>query len=180
MSKNFGSTLSPWVVTMEALAPFRAPLDRPKEDPQPLPYLSATQDLALGALSIELEVWLQTAHMREAGQDPVRLSHANASEAAYWTPAQLVAHHTCGGCNLQPGDLLGSGTLSGPMAEQAGSMLELSLGGKQPLTLPNGEKRSFLADGDTVIFKGWCQRDGQRRIGFGICESTVLPASVPM
>ncbi len=114
LSKNFGSTLSPWVVTMEALAPFRAPLTRPAGDPAPLPYLNAAQDRARGALDIELEVWLQTASMRDAGQSAVRLTRSNTSEAAYWTPAQLVAHHTSGGCNLQPGDLFGSGTLSAP------------------------------------------------------------------
>jgi len=119
LSKNFGSTLSPWVVTMEALAPFRAPLTRPAEDPDPLPYLNAAQDRVHGALDIELEVWLQTAAMREASQSEVRLTRSNASEAAYWTPAQLVAHHTVGGCNLQPGDLFGSGTLSRPRPDQA-------------------------------------------------------------
>ena len=131
LSKNFGTTMSPWIVTMEALAPFRAPLLRPAGDPEPLPYLNAAEDRAGGALDIELEVWLQTAAMREAGQAAVRLTRGNAREAAYWTPAQLVAHHTVGGCNLQPGDLFGSGTLSGPGPDQAGSMLELTQGGKQ-------------------------------------------------
>jgi fumarylacetoacetase len=176
LSKNFGSTLSPWVVTMEALAPFRAPLVRPVGDPEPLPYLSAAEDRARGALDIELEVWLQTAQMREAGQAAVRLTRGNAREAAYWTPAQLVAHHTAGGCNLQPGDLFGSGTLSGPGADQAGSMLELTQGGKQPITLPNGETRNFLADGDTLTLRGHCERAGTRRIGFGECSATVLAA----
>ena len=176
LSKNFASTLSPWVVTMEALAPFRAPLARPAGDPDPLPYLNAAQDRAQGALDIELEVWLQTAAMREAGQSAVRLTRGNASEAAYWTPAQLVAHHTSGGCNLQPGDLFGSGTLSGPGPDQAGSLLELTQGGKQPITLPNGETRTFLADGDTLTLRGFCERSGARRIGFGACSATVLPA----
>jgi fumarylacetoacetase len=176
LSKNFASTLAPWVVTMEALAPFRAPLLRPAGDPEPLPYLDAASDRQHGALDIELEVWLQTAAMREAGQSAVRLSCSNAREAAYWTPAQLVAHHTVGGCNLQPGDLLGSGTLSGPLPEQAGSMLELSQGGKQPITLPNGETRSFLADGDTLTLRGFCERAGARRIGLGECVGTVRPA----
>jgi fumarylacetoacetase len=176
LSKNFGSTISPWVVTLEALAPFRAPFVRPAGDPDPLPYLDAPANRAQGALDIELEVWLQTATMRAAGQAAVRLSRANARQAAYWTAAQLVAHHTVGGCNLKPGDLFGSGTLSGPDAGQAGSMLELSLGGKQPITLPNGETRSFLADGDTVTLRGWCERAGARRIGFGECSATVMPA----
>jgi fumarylacetoacetase len=176
LSKNFGSTLSPWVVTMEALAPFRSPLVRPAGDPEPLRYLNAPEDRAGGALDIELEVWLQTATMREAGQAAVRLTRGNAREAAYWTPAQLVAHHTVGGCNLQPGDLFGSGTLSGPGSDQAGSMLELTQGGKHPITLPNGETRSFLADGDTLTMCGFCERDGARRIGFGACSATVLPA----
>ncbi len=175
-SKNFASTLSPWVVTMEALAPFRAPLLRPAGDPEPLPYLNDATDRAQGLLDIQLEVWLQTAAMREAGATAVRLSSGNACDAAYWTPAQLLAHHTVSGCNLQPGDLLGSGTLSGPTAGQAGSLLELSGGGKQPLTLPNGEKRSFLADGDTLTLRGYCQREGARRIGLGECSGTVLPS----
>jgi fumarylacetoacetase len=176
LSKNFGSTLAPWVVTMEALAPFRAPLVRPAGDPEPLPYLNAAEDRAQGALDIELEVWLQTAAMREAGQPAVRLTRGNAHEAAYWTPAQLIAHHSSGGCNLQPGDLFGSGTLSGPGPDQAGSMLELTQGGKQPITLPNGETRSFLADGDTLTLRGFCERVGARRIGFGECSGRVLAA----
>ncbi len=176
LSKNFGSTLSPWVVTMEALAPFRAPLVRAAGDPEPLRYLNAAEDRACGAFDIELEVWLQTAAMREAGQPAVRLTRGNAREAAYWTPAQLVAHHSSGGCNLQPGDLLGSGTLSGPGPDQAGSMLELTQGGQQPITLPNGETRSFLADGDTLTLRGFCERADARRIGFGACSATVLPA----
>ena len=176
LSKNFGSTLSPWVVTMEALAPFRAPLLRPAGDPDPLPYLESADNRQQGALDIQLEVWLQTAAMREAGLPAVRLTSGNSREAAYWTPAQLVAHHTAGGCNLKPGDLFGSGTLSGPGPEQAGSLLELTLGGKQPITLPNGETRSFLADGDTLTLRGFCERAGTRRIGFGECTGTVLAA----
>jgi fumarylacetoacetase len=176
LSKNFGSTVSPWVVTMEALAPFRAPLQRPAGDPDPLPYLDSADNRRQGALDIQIEVLLQTAAMREAGQSAVRLTRGNSSEAAYWTAAQLVAHHTVGGCNLQPGDLFGSGTLSGPNPDQAGSMLELTLGGKQPLTLPNGETRGFLADGDTLSLRGYCERNGATRIGFGECSGTVSPA----
>ena len=178
LSKNFATTVSPWIVTMEALAPFRAaPLERPAGDPQPLPYLDAPGNRESGALDITLEVWLQTAAMRAAGDAAVRLTQGNAREAAYWTPAQLFTHHTVNGCNLQPGDLLGSGTLSGPAPEQAGSMLELSMGGKNPITLPNGESRSFLADGDTVLLRGWCAREGAVRIGLGECAGTVAPAA---
>ena len=175
LSKNFASTLSPWIVTMEALAPFRSPYVRPAGDPDPLPYLDSAENRARGAIGIELEVWLQTATMREAGQPGVRLMGSNFADA-YWTVAQLVAHHTVNGCNLQPGDLLGSGTLSGPEASQAGSLLELSDGGKAPLRLANGERRTFLEDGDTVILRGFCERSGARRIGFGECRGTVLPA----
>lgn len=176
LSKSFATTVSPWVVTMEALAPFRAPLERPAGDPAPLPYLDAADQRRQGALDIQLEVWLQTAAMREADQGAVRLTRGNAREAMYWTAAQLVAHHSVGGCNLQPGDLFGSGTLSGPEPAQAGSLLELTQGGRQPITLPNGETRSFLADGDTLALRGFCQRAGAVRIGFGECSGTVQPA----
>ena len=176
LAKNFASSVSPWLVTQEALAPFRAPFTRPDGDPQPLPYLDSAANRAAGALDIQLQVLLQTAAMREAGLPPAPLSTSSAAQAAYWTPAQLVAHHTVNGCNLQPGDLLGSGTLSGPTPAQAGSMLELSQGGKQPITLPNGETRVFLQDGDTLILAGHCERPGARRIGFGTCAGTVLPA----
>jgi fumarylacetoacetase len=178
LSKNFASTLSPWVVTMEALAPFRTALQRPAGAPAPLPYLSSVQNRLHGALDIQLEVWLQTGAMRAAGEAAVRLSSGNAADAAYWTAAQLVAHHTVGGCNLQPGDLLGSGTLSGALPTQAGSLLELTLGGRQPITLPNGEARCFLEDGDTVTLRAACMRPGARRIGLGECTGTVIAASV--
>ncbi|KQW59461.1 fumarylacetoacetase [Variovorax sp. Root411] len=173
LSKNFASTLSPWIVTMEALAPFRAKFERPAGDPQPLPYLDAASNRESGALDITLEVLLQTAKMRAEGVAPVRLTRGNTTEAAYWTAAQLVAHHTVNGCNLQPGDLLGSGTLSGPKADEAGSLIELTLGGKQPITLPNGEKRTFLEDGDTLVMRGWCERDGAVRIGLGEVTGTI-------
>ncbi|MEO7241933.1 MAG: fumarylacetoacetase [Variovorax sp.] len=175
LAKNFATTLSPWIVTMEALAPFRAaPLERPAGDPQPLPYLDAVSDRAGGALDITLEVWLQTAGMRSAGEMGVRLASSSAREAAYWTAAQLVAHHSVNGCNLQPGDLLGSGTLSGPKADQAGSLLELTEGGKRPITLTNGESRSFLEDGDTLTLRACCMRPNAVRIGFGACSGTVV------
>jgi len=174
LAKNFASTLSPWIVTMEALAPFRAKFERPEGDPQPLPYLDAPANRERGALDITLEVLIQTAKMRTAGEPPVALTRGNTVEAAYWTAAQLVAHHTVNGCNLQPGDLLGSGTLSGPKPEQAGSLMELTLGGKQPVTLPNGEKRTFLEDGDTLVMRGWCEREGAVRIGLGEVSGTVV------
>ena len=174
LSKNFASTISPWVVTMEALAPFRAPLQRPEGSAEPLPYLDSPATREAGAIAVRLEAWLQTAKMRAAGEAPVRLSQSRADEAAFWTPAQLVAHHTSGGCNLQPGDLFGSGTLSGPLPEQAGSLLELTKGGRQPIVLPNGETRSFLADGDTLVLRGVCERAGARRIGFGECAGTIV------
>ena len=176
LSKNFASTVSPWIVTMEALAPFRAPLKRPAGDPQPLPYLDSPANREHGALDITLEVWLQTAKMREAGAPAVRLTKGNAREAAYWTAAQLITHHTVNGCNLQPGDLLGSGTLSGPKPDEAGSLLELTLGGKNQITLPNGESHTFLEDGDTLTLRGYCERAGAVRIGLGECAGTVLPA----
>lgn len=174
LSKNFASTVSPWIVTLEALEPFRSPFVRPAGDPQPLPYLDSPANRAGGAIDIELEVRLKTAAMRVAGHPGDQLSRSNFRDA-YWTAAQLVAHHTVNGCNLRSGDLLGTGTLSGPSAGQGGSLLELSQGGKQPLQLSNGQTRSFLEDGDSVILRGWCERPGFRRIGFGDCAGTVLP-----
>jgi fumarylacetoacetase len=175
LSKNFASTTSPWLVTMEALAPFRAPFARAAGDPAPLPYLDSVRNRESGALDIALEVWLQTQAMREAGQPAQRLMQSNFRDS-YWTAAQLVAHHTMNGCNLRTGDLFGSGTQSGPQPGQGGSMLELTLGGQQPIALPNGEQHTFLEDGDTLILRGHCQRQGFRRIGFGDCAGTVLPA----
>ena len=174
-SKNFASTLSPWVVTMEALAPFRSAFTRPAGDPEPLPYLDSPANREQGAIDIELEVWLQTAAMQQAGHAGDRISRSNFTDG-YWTAAQLVAHHTVNGCNLSNGDLFGTGTLAGAGPGQGGSLLELSQGGKQPIRLSNGETRSFLEDGDTMILRGYCQRDGFRRIGFGECRGTVLAA----
>ncbi len=173
LSKNFASTLSPWIVTLEALAPFRRPCVRPAGDPPPLPYLDSPAHRAAGAFDVALEVRLQSARMRQAGQPDVCISRSNYAEAAYWSVAQLVAHHTVNGCSLAPGDLFGSGTLSGPRPEQAGSLLELTAGGRQPITLPNGETRSFLQDGDAVSLRGRCERAGFRSIGFGDCTGTV-------
>ncbi|MDP3707264.1 MAG: fumarylacetoacetase [Polaromonas sp.] len=175
LSKNFASTLAPWVVTLDALAPFRVPFARPEGDPEPLAYLDSPANRAQGAINIELEVWLQTAQMRAAGHAGDRISRSNYRDA-YWTVAQLVAHHTVNGCNLRAGDLLGSGTLSGPRPEQGGSLMELSAGGKRPFALSNGEARSWLEDGDTVMLRGYAQREGFRRIGFGECRGTVPPA----
>ena len=175
LSKNFASTISPWMVTMEALAPFRAAFNRPAGDPEPLPYLNSAANREHGAIDIELEVWLQTAKMQSAGHAGDRVSRSNFTDG-YWTAAQLVTHHTVNGCNMSNGDVLGSGTLSGTAAEQGGSLLELSQGGKQAFRLSNGETRTFLEDGDTVILRGYCQREGFRRIGFGECRGMVLPA----
>jgi fumarylacetoacetase len=175
LSKNFASTVSPWLVTMEALAPFRAPFVRPDGDPAPLPYLDSPGNRERGAIDVVLEVWLQTAKMRAAGAPAERLMQSNFRDS-YWTIAQMVAHHTVNGCNLAPGDLFGSGTQSGAAAGQGGSLLELSNGGKAPLQLGNGETRAFLEDGDTVILRGHCERAGARRIGFGDCAGTIAPS----
>ena len=175
LSKNFASTLSPWIVTTEALAPFRRGFQRDAGEPQPLPYLDSARNREAGAFDIQLEVWLQTAAMRAAGHVGDRLTTSNFADA-YWTVAQMVAHHTVNGCNLQAGDLFGSGTLSGPTPQEAGSLLELSQGGQRPIALSNGETRTFLEDGDTVVLRGFCERPGARRIGFGECRGTVLPA----
>jgi fumarylacetoacetase len=174
LSKNFASTISPWLVTMDALVPYRTEFKRPIDDPQPLSYLDSVANRTLGSIDMTLEVWLQTAAMRAADEPAVRLSQTNYSKAAYWTLAQLVTHHTVNGCNLQAGDLLGSGTLSGPSSQEAGSLLELSLGGKQTFSLPNGELRTFLLDGDTVILRGYCARAGVGRIGLGEVSGTVI------
>jgi len=175
LAKNFASTISPWLVTMEALAPFRTAFNRPAEDPQPLPYLSSSVNSQSGAIDMALEVYLLTEKMASDKLPPQRLSQSNFADS-YWTIAQMVTHHTISGCNLRPGDLFGSGTMSGPTPKQAGSLLELSNGGKQAITLINGEQRSFLEDGDTVILKAHCDREGARKIGFGEVKATILPA----
>ena len=176
LAKSFATTISPWIVTPEALAPFRVPQPpRHEDDPEPLPYLKHDADMESGALGLTLEVFLLTAAMRGNGTPPVRLSEASATDL-YWTPAQMVAHHASNGCNLRPGDLLGTGTISSPGAAGAGSLLELSQGGRAPLALPSGEQRRFLEDGDEVIFTGRAHRGGAVSIGFGECRGTVLPA----
>jgi len=176
LAKNFASTISPWVIMPEALEPFRkAQPVRPDGDPQPLPYLLDDADQATGAFDIELEVLLFTEAMREQSLPPQRLALSN-TQNMYWTVAQMVAHHSVGGCKLQPGDLFGSGTLSGQSPDAVGSLLESSGGGKQPLTLTSGEERTFLEDGDEVIMRARCRRDGYPSIGFGECRGTVQPA----
>lgn len=178
LSKNFASTVSPWVVTLEALAPYRVAFTRPEGDPQPMAYLDSEANRTQGAFDIQLQVGLQTAQMRAAGQSDASICRTSYRHA-YWTVAQMVAHHTVNGCNLQPGDLFGSGTLSGPMLDQAAALIELTTGGKNPVALPNGEQRTWLEDGDRVVLRGWCEREGAARIGFGECVGTVLPARVP-
>jgi fumarylacetoacetase len=179
LAKNFATTVSPWIVTMEALAPFHAPaFPRPEGDPQPLPYLADAANEARGHLDIRVEMYLRSERMRREKVPAHRVSAATYA-SCYWTPAQIVAHHASGGCNLQPGDLLGSGTISGPEDGSQGALIELTRGGKQPLVLPNGETRAFLADGDEVSERGYCARDGFVRIGFGEAAGTIRPAAQP-
>jgi fumarylacetoacetase len=173
LGKNFATTISPWIVTLEALEPYRVAWSRPAADPQPLAYLDSPDLRRSGAIDIQLECLLQTQAMRRSGQPPCRLSRSSFRHA-YWNIAQMVAHHTVNGCNLQPGDLLGTGTQSGPQAAEAGSLLELSEAGRRPLTLPDGETRAFLQDGDAVIMRGWCEREGASRVGFGELVGRVL------
>lgn len=178
LAKNFATTVSPWVVTTEALEPFRlAQTARPAGDPSPLPYLSNAEDQATGAFDIQIEVSLVTELMRREGLAPVRLGSTHASNL-YWTVAQMIAHHTVNGCNIGAGDLFGTGTISGPDNTARGSLMELSSGGKAPVVLPNGEERTFLEDGDEVIMTGWAEREGLRRIGLGECRAEILPAKV--
>lgn len=177
LAKNFATTISPWVVTLEALAPYRVALQRPPEDAdrQDLPYLHSAENRQHGAYDIRLQVGLRTAAMRQAGLDVHWVCHTSYRHA-YWTIAQLVAHHTVNGCNLQPGDLLGTGTLSGPTPQEAGALLELTQGGKLPLTLRGGETRTFLQDGDEVVMRAYCEAPGRSRLGLGECVAQVLPA----
>ena len=178
LGKSFGTTISPWVVTLDALEPFRVPaLVRAAGDPQPLPYLSAERDRERGGFDVNLEVWLATAKMREAGQAPVRVSRGNMKDL-YWTLAQMLTHHASNGCNLRPGDLLATGTVSGATPDSVGSLLERTKRGAEPLELPDGESRKFLEDGDEVILRGWCEREGYPRIGFGECRGVVGVAKV--
>ena len=177
LAKNFATTVSPWVVTAEALAPYRVPaFARPAGDPAPLPYLDAPADRQKGGLDIMLEVFLATEKMRAAGEPPLRLSTGSFA-TIYWTVAQMVAHHAASGCNLEIGDLIGTGTCSGPQDDSRGCLLEITARGTQPIMLPNGEKRGFLEDGDEVMFRAFCGGDTRAaRIGFGDCRAVIAPA----
>ena len=176
LGKSFGTTISPWVVTMEALAPFRcSAFSRPEGDPLPLDYLSSSLNSKLGGINLTVEVLLQSAQMREQGIEPFLLSRASFQEM-YWTLAQMLVHHSCNGCNLRPGDLLASGTVSGAEEGSQGSLLEISQRGSKAIKLPTGETRTFLADADEVIIRGYCEREGFTRVGFGECRGIILPA----
>lgn len=175
LAKNFASTISPWIVTLEALAPFRTAFERPREDPQPMPYLASEANRRAGAFDIGLEVLLTTEASRRQGAAPAKLSSSNFRDA-YWTVSQLVTHHTVNGCRMQPGDLLGTGTLSGPAQGEEGSLLELTMGGKHPISLPWGEERGFLQDGDEIILRAHCRKPGYPTLSLGECAGTVLPA----
>ncbi|HEX6433688.1 MAG TPA: fumarylacetoacetase [Gemmatimonadales bacterium] len=176
LSKSFATTISPWVVTFDALEPYRvAAYPRPAGDPAPLPYLDSELNRSSGGIDVEVEVLLGTARMREAGAPPVRVSQARLADL-YWTLAQMFTHHSSNGCNLRPGDLFASGTISGPTRESRGCLLELTWRGAEPLVLPNKETRKFLEDGDEVILRAFCQQPGKVRIGFGECRGIVLPS----
>ena len=176
LSKSFATTISPFVVTMEALAPFRVPaFERDPDDPQPLDYLNDEQNRKFGGLDIKLEVYIQTEKMRNENIEPHMLSRSNPKDL-YWTIGQMLTHHASNGCNLQTGDLMASGTVSGKGKDERGCLLELTWRGKEPIDLPSGEQRRFLEDGDEIIMKGYCERDGFRRIGFGECRGKIIPA----
>ncbi len=176
LAKNFATTISPWVVTLEALAPYRtSAFTRAESDPSPLPYLQSETEQRLGGIDITLEVLLRTAKMRESGAPPQKLSRASFRDM-YWTVAQMLTHHASNGCNLRPGDLIASGTVSGPEKTARGCLLELTWRGAEPVAIPGGESRKFLEDGDEVIITGFCERQGFARIGFGECRGEVLPA----
>ena len=176
LAKSFATTVSPWVVTLEALEPHRVPaFRRPPGDPGPLPYLDAESDRISGGVDLTVEVYLQTQRMRNAQQPPHRLSRGSMADL-YWTVGQMLAHHTSNGCNLRPGDLFGSGTISGPTKDSRGCLLELTTRGSEPIELPTGETRKFLEDGDEVIMRGYCGRQGAARIGFGECRGVIVSA----
>jgi fumarylacetoacetase len=178
LAKSFQTSVSPWVVTREALEPFRVPaFQRSAEDPSLLPHLFSERDQREGGADITLEVYLRTGAMRSSGSPPVRLSRGSFREM-YWTIAQMLTHHASNGCNLRPGDLLASGTVSGPGKDSRGCLLELTWRGREPIRLPGGEVRKFLEDGDEVIIRGYCEREGYARIGFGTCEGIVSPALI--
>lgn len=175
LAKNFATTISPWIVTLDALEPFRtAARPRAGDEPAALPYLSDETDVARGGFDLTLEVWLRTARMREAGAPAERLSQGTFTRM-YWTLAQMLTHHASNGCNLRPGDLIASGTVSGPERGARGCLLELAWRGTEPVILSNGEERAFIADGDEVILRGWGARAGAARVGFGECRAVLLP-----
>lgn len=177
LSKSFATTISPWIVTFDALAPFRVPATtRPAGDPAALPYLSDARDQQRGGIDLTLEVWLRSASMRAEGTAPLLVSRGSFREM-YWTLGQLLAHHTSNGCNLRPGDLIASGTVSGPSKESRGCLLERTWRGREPLELPTGERRAFLEDGDEVIMRGCAEREGHRRVGFGECAGVISSPS---
>ena len=177
LAKSFVTSISPWIVTNEALAPFRIPsFERPEGDPQPLPHLDSEQNRKLGGVDMKLEVHILTDKMRQDGEAPHRLSTGNFKEM-YWTAGQMMTHHSSNGCNLRPGDLMASGTVSGPTPESRGCLLEITRRGAEPVNLPNGEERKFLLDGDELIISGWCEKQGATRIGFGSCTGVIEPAS---
>ena len=178
LAKNFLTSISPWIVSPQALAPFRKAMPpRPEGDPAPLAYLDDPEDRERGGLAVELEVTLTTQQMREANLPPHLLSRGSADAAMYWSAAQIVAHHSANGCNLQPGDLIGTGTLSTDDNQGLGSLLEISRGGSQPIELATGETRSFLEDGDEVTLRAWCEAESEVRIGLGECVGRVVPAA---
>ncbi len=174
LAKNFATTISPWMVTLEALAPFRcAAFARAADEPEPLPYLTSAENQTQGSIELTLEVFLSSAQMRQQEMTPMRLSRGGFQQM-YWTIAQMLTHHSSNGCNLRPGDLLASGTVSGAEMGTQGCLLEMTQRGKQPVTLPTGEVRSFLEAGDEVILRGYCEREGYVRVGFGECRGWVL------
>jgi fumarylacetoacetase len=175
LAKNFATTVSPWVVTLQALAPFRTGFSRPQGDPEPLPYLASEELAGSGAIDIRLEAYIQSATMREAGVAAHRLS-STSFKHSYWTISQLIAHHTVNGCDLRAGDLLGTGTQSGPTPAEAGSLVELTVGGSKPIKIAEHETRTFLEDGDIVTFRAWCEKPGAVHIGFGDLQGHILPA----
>jgi fumarylacetoacetase len=176
LSKSVLTSISPWVIPMEALEPFRAPaFQRADGDPAPLPYLSSPENQRRGGIDLTVEVYLCSAQMREAGMAPVRISRGSFRDM-YWTIGQLVAHHTVSGCNLRPGDLFGSGTVSGPTLDSLGCLLEITRGGTEAIRLPSGEERRYLEDGDEVILRGYCEREGCVQIGFGECRGMIRGA----
>jgi fumarylacetoacetase len=175
LAKNFATTISPWIVTLQALAPFRVPFSRPEGSAPPLPYLDSPWNRQSGAIDIRLDALIQSPAMRTRREPPHRLS-STSFKHAYWTIAQLVAHHTINGCDLRAGDLLGTGTQSGPTPAEAGSLLELSAGGRQPVQIGGGEQRTFLQDGDSVVFRAWCEKPGAARIGFGEVQGQITGA----